>query len=232
MTMRYNSGGVAPADKDNVDLQSDASGNLKVSAGATTGSAGAGTAAGSSTLVGGVYNTTVPAPTNGQQVALQLDSEGRLKVESISDYVFVDVTFVSDTSILASGDVITATAELTGVMRAVGGVAKLIAMTMFDQDDQGTAIDVILMRATQSLGTVNGAPTISDANALDIGGLVQIAAADFSDLGGVRVAHKTGLTTPIAAVGTDDLFASLICRSGTPTYTASGLKARFVFERG
>lgn len=31
MTMRYNSGGVTPTDKDNVDFQSDASGNLKVS---------------------------------------------------------------------------------------------------------------------------------------------------------------------------------------------------------
>lgn len=43
------------------------------------GSKAAGTAAASAALVGGVYNTAAPAPTNGQQVAIQLDAVGNLK---------------------------------------------------------------------------------------------------------------------------------------------------------
>lgn len=46
----------------------------------THGSRAAGTAASKADLVGGVYNTAAPAPTNGQQVALQLDSAGNLRI--------------------------------------------------------------------------------------------------------------------------------------------------------
>jgi hypothetical protein len=42
------------------------------------GSSSGGTAATSSELVGGVYNSTLPALTTGQQAALQLDSNGRI----------------------------------------------------------------------------------------------------------------------------------------------------------
>jgi hypothetical protein len=44
------------------------------------GSKAAGTAAASSFLGGGVYNSALPAPTNGQQVALQLSPNGGLMV--------------------------------------------------------------------------------------------------------------------------------------------------------
>jgi hypothetical protein len=46
---------------------------------ATTGSKAAGTAATSATLVGGIYNSTLPSPTAGQQVALQVDEKGQIR---------------------------------------------------------------------------------------------------------------------------------------------------------
>jgi hypothetical protein len=42
------------------------------------GSVAGGTAAANSELVGGVYNSTLPTLTNGQQASLQLDNSGRL----------------------------------------------------------------------------------------------------------------------------------------------------------
>lgn len=45
------------------------------------GSAAGGTAGTQSDLAGGIYNTTLPTLTNGQQAALQLDSSGRLLVD-------------------------------------------------------------------------------------------------------------------------------------------------------
>lgn len=45
----------------------------------TQGSVGAGTAATASTLTGGVFNSSAPTLTTGQQAALQLDSSGNLK---------------------------------------------------------------------------------------------------------------------------------------------------------
>lgn len=48
------------------------------------GPVGAGTAAGKSSLAGGVFNTVLPTLTNGQQAALQLDSSGRLIISSVA----------------------------------------------------------------------------------------------------------------------------------------------------
>jgi hypothetical protein len=49
---------------------------------ATTGSATGGAAATASSLIGGVYNSTAPTLTNGQQAAFQFDANGQLKVAS------------------------------------------------------------------------------------------------------------------------------------------------------
>lgn len=48
------------------------------------GSAGGGTAAANSLLMGGVYNTAAPTLTNGQQASLQFDSSGNLKTNGTS----------------------------------------------------------------------------------------------------------------------------------------------------
>jgi hypothetical protein len=64
---------------DGVALVSDVGGSAAVTA--TTGSKTGGTAAASSMLVGGVYNTTLPTLTNGQQAALQLGTRGNLGIQ-------------------------------------------------------------------------------------------------------------------------------------------------------
>lgn len=180
----------------------------------------------------GRYDATAPTLSDGVTRPALLNATGRVMVAAVDDLLFVDATFVADTSILASGDVITSTLSLGNIARDNGGGVTLRSLNMYDQDDQGTALDLFLFRTNVSLGTVNSAPSISDANALEIAGLVQIAAADFSDLGGVRVATKGNLNIEMAAAAAArTLFASLICRSGTPTYTASGLKARLVFRQ-
>ncbi len=51
---------------------------------AVQGSKAGGTAATNSDLVGGVYNTSAPTLTNGQQAAAQLDSSGNLKVNIVT----------------------------------------------------------------------------------------------------------------------------------------------------
>jgi hypothetical protein len=139
----------------------------------------------------------------------------------------LDVTLVSDTLILASGDVITDTAAIVGAVRAAAGLSLLRSVALIDEDDQGQAIDLVFFGANRSLGTKNAAPTISDANARDYLGHVAILTTDYTDLGGVRVAQKTladGLV--LKAASGKDVYVSAICRSGTPTYTASGLKLR------
>lgn len=66
-------------------LQLDSSGNLKTTTSVTFTTAGTvspGTAASQSNLIGIQYNTSAPAPTNGQQMAVQADAAGSLLVNT------------------------------------------------------------------------------------------------------------------------------------------------------
>lgn len=140
----------------------------------------------------------------------------------------VDCTLSADTAILASGDIIADTQVLsTSAMRQIDGTGKIISVAVFDEDDQGTAIDLLFFDALVSLGTENSAPSVTDANMRNFLGSVSVAAADFIDYGGVRTAFKADLCIPVkAGSGVQTLWVAAICRSGTPTYTASGIKLR------
>ena len=137
------------------------------------------------------------------------------------------VTLSLDTNAYASGDVLADTQVLTGLFRKTDGTGLLQSIQVIDQDDQKQAIDFYFLTANNSLGTENSAPSISEANAVELVGPFSIAAADYQDLGGVSVAKLSGLSQAIsAASGTADGYIAAVCKSGTPTYTASGIKLR------
>lgn len=152
------------------------------------------------------------------------DAEGRA---TRSELKFVDVTLSVDTSIYADGDVLADTQVVTGALRYSDAVAEIRSIQVLDEDDQGVALDLLFLDANVSIGTENAAPSVTDANARSILGLVSIAAADYKDLGGARIAlaRNVGLLIK-AASGTRNIYVAAITRGGTPTYTASGLKLR------
>jgi len=98
-----------------------------------------GTAASSSSLIGGVFNTTPPALTNTQQAALQLDSAGRLLVDA-------NVTFPYDTNYGVVGATTLRTASEIG--NATGGAnfgagatgAQTLRVAANTYDGSGNAI--------------------------------------------------------------------------------------------
>lgn len=142
----------------------------------------------------------------------------------------VDVTFSLDTSgAYASGDVLADAQIIAACMRANNATGVLSGFTLHDEDDQGIELDVVFLSANVSIGTENAAVSITDANARNILGIVNVAATDWKDLGGVRVATKLNVNVPILpATDTDDVYVALITR-GTPTHTASGIRGRFHF---
>lgn len=142
-----------------------------------------------------------------------------------------EVTLTLDTAIYASGDVLSDTATIANAVVAAGGRARLRSIVVVDEDDQGIAFDIVFFGASQSLGAKNAVPNISDAATRDAQGHVSIAAGDYIDLGGARVATKAGLDIVLeAASGSTDLFLATITR-GAPTHTANGLKLRLGLER-
>lgn len=140
----------------------------------------------------------------------------------------IDVTLTTDTAAYASGDLIADTQVVTGAMRLAGGTALLHSVSVLDEDDQGVAFDVIFLQNSTSLGTENGAPNISDANARsNVLCKVAIAAADYTDLGGFKFATVGNLNRLLkAASGSKDIYVAVVNSTGTPTYSATGLKLR------
>lgn len=138
-----------------------------------------------------------------------------------------DVTLSLDTSAYASGDLIADTQVVSNFFDFTDGTGVLQSLTLVDQDDQKVACYVYFLSANVSMGTENAGPSISDANAVNILGFVTVATTDYQDLGGVSVANLNNLGMILkAAAGTQDLYVAVVNGTGTPTYTASGVKLR------
>lgn len=128
-----------------------------------------------------------------------------------------------------SGDVLFDSAQIAGVFRAAGGRSLLQSLSLIDKDDQGVAMTLVFFRTNVSLGTKDAAPSISDADALKFAHFVDIAASDYKDLGGVRVASLANIGKLFESEpGATDLYVAAIT-GGAPTHTTGGLVLRFGF---
>jgi len=146
----------------------------------------------------------------------------------------ISVTLSLDTAAYASGDLLADAQEVAGVSLATGGEAELVSLTAIDEDDQGAAFDVYLTSASTTWGTENSAPTVSDAAARSIQAVIPIATADYKALGGVRVAQPRlaqNIGVVCSCVGGTSLYVAVVNGSGTPTYTASGVRLVFGFRQ-
>lgn len=139
----------------------------------------------------------------------------------------LDVTLSLDTNAYSDGDVLADTQEIANAVRVPGGTAILQSVQVLDEDDQGCALTLVFSSGSGTLGTENAAPSISDANARNILGYVSVAALDYIDLGGSRIATIRGAGLVLkAAAGATSLYIAAITRGGTPTYTAAGIKLK------
>lgn len=175
------------------------------------------------------YNSSLTTVANGDQSQHLVDSKGHLLVRSGSAIV-VDFTPTLDTSIYADNDVLFISTEVTGITDIAGGTVKLVSGVCFDGDDQGTEVEVFFTTSATTPGTINGALSAADTVFDDIVGRLHFAT--FNDLINSQNSILTGQDQIIQlASGATSLYAFGVVRSGTPTYTASGMKFKFGFER-
>lgn len=142
----------------------------------------------------------------------------------------IQVTPVCDTSIYANNDVLFVPIEVPSFRRTTTNIKprKLVSVTLLDQADQGVAIDLIFSDGTITLGTINSAISISDADAQKVLAKVSVAAANYTDLINNQVATVGNVDTILDPASS--LYLSGVVRSGTPTYAASSLLIRLGFE--
>ena len=184
------------------------------------------------TTIQGLAETTMPtAVADGASVKMLLDEHGKVWVKN-KDIEIVDVTLVLDTNQYAANDVLVIPQILTACLLENGGKAILDSVVLLDKDDQGIAMDLVFSQVVTTLGTINGAVSISDANAAYILGTLNIATGDYVDLIGSQIATKLNVGMYLeGASGADDIYIGAITRGGTPTYTASGITVRLGLKR-
>jgi hypothetical protein len=145
----------------------------------------------------------------------------------------ITVTPTLDTSIYASGDVLFTTTAIANAVRANDGIALLQSIIITDKDDQKPEIALKFWSSNVTYGAFNGAPSISDADAANCLGRVNIVTADYDDDGGVSTAFKDNIGKMLkAASGTRTIYITGKLTSGTPTHTASGLVIRLALLWG
>ena len=144
---------------------------------------------------------------------------------AINVYTF---TPVLETSILADDDVFFVPIEVPQVFDK-GLARELQSVVVLDGDDQNTDFDLFFFNATVTLGTLNAAVSISDADAAKALGCVSMVAATHSnDLINSRLFVQKGIGLVMEGE-TASLWVGGVVRSGTPTYTASGMKITLGF---
>ena len=103
---------------------------------AVIGSKAAGTAAASSQLGGGVYNSTPPTLTNGQQCAFQFDANGQLKISGAISGAG-DASATNQTRVQA----VIGAATAPAYMNAVGGVYNSTPITLTNGQSSAHQLD-------------------------------------------------------------------------------------------
>lgn len=188
-------------------VSTDTTGRVNTLLPQVTGTVAAGTAAGNSLLGGCVYNSTVPAPTTGQQIATQCDSNANAKVNA-GNTVTVCVT-----------PTVTA-ANAYGTNYSMGGISTFTNMFTSKQSGILQAVTVTIKKVETSGFTfvpfsALPANAMADAAAASINAadvfLVRnpIALSAYSGLGTHTVASAVGLGQAMAS-STTSLYGILI----------------------
>lgn len=132
-----------------------------------------------------------------------------------------EVTLVIDTAIYASGDVLSSTVAIPDAASENFGTGIIHSVTLLDKDDEAGALDLVFLRTNVSLGTLNAAVSISDTNADEILGVVEIAASDYVDLVNSQIVTKTNLGIGFRTEATSQaIYVAAISRD-TKTYTTA-----------
>lgn len=135
-----------------------------------------------------------------------------------------------DTNAYAVGDTLANILEITNAVGSAAGTGTIQSITVIDDDDQGEPFDLVLFNQSVTVGALNAAWAVSDADMANALGIIRIESADYVDLGGNRIATLQGLSLGAQPVSGTSIYVGTISR-GTGTYTANGLRLVITIQR-
>ncbi len=125
-----------------------------------------------------------------------------------------------------ANDVLADTQEIADAMRGSGGTGILQSILVQDDDDNGGAIDIVILDTNTSIGTENAAVSMTDND--NILGTVSVLEADFVDMINSKHATMGNLSIVVKAKRGRSLYVAVVMRDAN-TVTASGITLRFGF---
>jgi len=167
---------------------------------------------------------------DGVAVDLAVDAtSGEQRVLLAFDTLRIAVTsagLTTGTTAYVTGDVLGTLFTLANAARTSGGSGRIRSVVLVDELDITNAIDVFYFRGSVTFGTDNSAPSISDADALQLVAVVPLV--NMLDLGGVRVNSAHNLSIPYDCDSGTSLYAGLVTRSGHTFFTGSATAIKLI----
>jgi len=162
----------------------------------------------------------------------------------------IRVTPTLDTSAYANNDVFFNATEIPNAVSSRGGVSKLHAISILNEDDTAHDFDLVLMQVQTDLGTINEAIgsgslwTNALAKAAKVIGVIKIDWTDnnvdlvnnlvYTHSGGVGAADSSaGISLPMilnSEGGSTSIYVAGVSRGGTPTTAADDYEIAFHIE--
>lgn len=169
----------------------------------------------------GVRNHNSGSTTDGDYSAISVDSTGNMNTVGRRDLQRISVAsggLTIATTAYTAGDQVGTQFTLANAARVSGGGGTIVGVSLISAADIIGAYDVLITDSSITLASDNAVYAISDADALKIVGLVQLAGA--YDIGNNRIGQAYNLAIPYVCSGSTSLFASLITRVGHTFFAA------------
>lgn len=163
------------------------------------------------------------------------DSGGNQNVRSRKDLVRVSVQSAGLTTAAtayAAGDQLGNQFTIAGAARESGGSGMIVGVVVVSAADTVGAMDIVFFDSSVTLAANDAAFAISDADALKIVGMAQLAGA--YDIGNNRICVAYNLAIPYVLSGSTSLYAALITRyaiPATPFAAATDIQLIVFLER-
>lgn len=160
---------------------------------------------------------------------LSTDSAGNANVQARRDLVRVATTsggLTTSVTAYTAGDQVGTQFTMAGCSRASGGTGTIVGCALINAHLTLTgaevigAYDVVITRSSITLAGDNAVYAISDADACNVVGLIQLAGS--FDIGNNRISQMFNLAIPYDCSGGTSLYASLITRTAHTFFTNVG----------
>lgn len=181
-------------------------------------------------LMLGVRNHVTGSTADGDYAAISVSSTGEMQTLARRDLQRIQtaISFTGDPpTTYAAGDQFGALVSLPNAARVSNGTGMIVGVAIQSYSDVIATFDVVFFDSTVTLAADSATFSISDADALKVLGIAQLAGA--YDLGSNRFAQAYNLAIPYICSGSTTLYAAVIARSAASLVTADFLTNLTVF---